>query len=174
MNEFIRKDSNKPMHYQHDEMVPYLCFPALLALDGVVHGFSTRKGGVSEGCLSELNLSFARGDEPENVRENFKRISKSIGFSTEDLVFSVQTHTTNVRRVGRDDRGCGFLYPTGYDDVDGLITNEENVVLTTFFADCVPLYMVDPVKRASGLSHAGGKGTVGKIGRKTFEAMTKE
>ena len=61
-----------------------------------------------------MNLSFSRGDEPERVRENFRRMAESIGFSEENLVFSMQTHTTNVRRVGKEDCGRGLLRPVGY------------------------------------------------------------
>lgn len=61
-----------------------------------------------------------------------------------------------------------------YTDVDGLITNEPNVVLATFYADCVPLYFVDPVHRAIGLSHSGWRGTVNRMGKETLIAMNRE
>ena len=121
-----------------------------------------------------MNLSFSRGDEPERVRENFRRMAESIGFSEENLVFSMQTHTTNVRRVGKEDCGRGLLRPVGYRDVDGLVTNEPEVVLATFYADCVPLFFMDPVRHCIGLSHSGWRGTVGKIGKVTVETMTRE
>ena len=121
-----------------------------------------------------MNLSFSRGDEPERVRENFRRIAESIGFSEKDLVFSMQTHTANVRRVGREDCGRGLERPVGYCDVDGLVTNEPGVVLATFYADCVPLFFVDPVHHCIGLSHSGWRGTVGKIGKATVEMMARE
>ena len=121
-----------------------------------------------------MNLSFSRGDEPERVRENFRRIAESIGFSEKDLVFSMQTHTVNVRRVGKEDCGRGLERPVGYRDVDGLVTNEPGVVLATFYADCVPLFFVDPVRRCIGLSHSGWRGTVGKIGKATVEMMARE
>ena len=140
-------------------------------VEGIVQGFSTRLGGVSEGYLSSMNLSFSRGDKEENVRENFCRIGKAIGFSPEDLVFSQQTHTTNVRVVEESDRGKGFARPLDYTDVDGLVTNVPGIVLATFYADCVPLYFVDPVKRAIGLSHSGWRGTVHKMGKVTVQTM---
>ena len=65
-----------------------------------------------------------------------------------DFVTSDQTHTTNVMRVGKSQQGSGVVKSRTYTDVDGLITNEPNVVLSTFFADCVPLYFVDPVNNA--------------------------
>ena len=87
---------------------PYLQYPLLSATGVVRHGFSTRLGGVSEGCFSSLNLSFSRGDREEDVRENFRRIADSLGVRCEDMVFSQQTHTTNVRVVTEEDRGKGF------------------------------------------------------------------
>ena len=143
-------------------------------MEGIVQGFSTRLGGVSTEHLSSMNLSFSRGDQEENVRENFRRIADAIGFTPEDLVFSDQTHTTNIRVVTEADRGKGFTKPLDYTDVDGLITDVPGLVLATFYADCVPLFFIDPVHRAVGLSHSGWRGTVGKIGKVTVEKMTEE
>ena len=140
----------------------------------IIHGFSTRLGGVSKGIYESMNLSFTRGDEEEAVFENYRRISEAIGFLPEDIVCSDQTHTTNVRRVGRADRGKGIVKARDYTDVDGLITNAPGIVLATFYADCVPLFFVDPKNRAIGLSHSGWRGTVGKIGKVTVEAMKRE
>ena len=88
-------------------------------------------------------------------------------------MFSDQTHTTNIRHVTEADKGKGLLRPRDYTDVDGMITDEPGIVLSTFYADCVPLLFVDPMKRAVGLSHSGWKGTAGGMGRKTVEAMEK-
>lgn len=112
--------------------VMWLSCTGLEQAEGLVQGFSTRIGGVSEGYLSSMNLSFSRGDREENVRENFRRIADAIGFAPEDLVFSQQTHTTNVRVVDERDRGKGFSRPLDYTDVDGLVTNVPGLVLATF------------------------------------------
>lgn len=157
-----------------DGDVPYLVYPILEETGAVIHGFSTRLGGVSQGVCASMNLSFSRGDEEAAVLENYKRIAKAIGFSLDSTVASDQTHTANVRTVTAADRGCGLTKPRPYHDVDGMITNAPGVTLATFYADCVPLYLVDPVKRAIGLSHSGWKGTVGKIGKATVEAMERE
>ena len=144
----------------------------LLEQTGIVgHCFSTRYGGVSEGFLGSMNLSFSRGDKKENVEENFRRITSVLGKSTKDLVFTDQTHTTNVRKVTAADAGCGIVKDRGYTDIDGLITDEPGLVLATFYADCVPLYFVDPVHRAIGLSHSGWRGTAGRMGAVTLAAM---
>lgn len=151
--------------------VPFLSFPLLEETGIVTQGFSTRLGGVSEGDYSSMNVSFTRGDREEAVRENYRRLGEAIGFDCESLVCSDQTHTTNVRVMTEADRGKGFVRPKDYRDVDGMITNVPGLTLATFYADCVPLYFVDPVKRAIGLSHSGWRGTVGKIGKKTVERM---
>ena len=153
---------------------PYLEYPLFKETGIVKHCFSTRLGGVSTGYYSSLNLSFTRGDDEEAVRENFRRIGNAIGVKCEDMVFTQQTHTTNVRIATNEDRGMGITRPRSYSDVDGLVTNEKGLCLVTFFADCVPLYFVDPVKEVIGLSHSGWRGTVGKIGKKTVELMQKE
>lgn len=151
--------------------VPYLAYPLLEQTELVRHGFSTRLGGVSKGVCSTMNLSFARGDEVEAVRENYCRMAKALGVAEDSFVLSVQTHTTNVRVVTGADRGKGLIKPCDYSEVDGLVTNEPGLCLTTFYADCVPLFFLDPVKKVIGLSHSGWRGTTGRIGEKTLEVM---
>ncbi|MCI5648910.1 MAG: peptidoglycan editing factor PgeF [Fusicatenibacter sp.] len=151
--------------------IVYLTWPELEQTGMVTHAFTTRLGGVSEGFLSSMNLSYTRGDDPCRVDENFRRISRAVGFEVESIVTSDQTHTTNVQRVGREDCGSGITRPRSFHDVDGLITDEPGVTLATFYADCVPLYFVDPVHRAIGLSHSGWRGTVNRMGQKTIDAM---
>lgn len=152
--------------------VPFFVYEHLEKTGMVTHGFSTRMGGVSTGDCATMNLSFERGDAEEAVRTNYELLGAAVGFSTDSLVFSQQTHTTNVRAVTEEDRGKGFLRERDYTDVDGLVTNVPGLTLATFYADCVPLFFVDPVHRAIGLSHSGWKGTVGKIGRATVKKMT--
>ncbi len=156
------------------EGVSYLTFPLLERTNLVKHGFSTRIGGVSKGHLGSMNLSFSRGDDREAVCENFRRMAKALSVDVDSFVFSVQTHTTNVLRVTGKDRGKGFVRPTDYKDVDGLITNEPELCLATFYADCVPLYFVDPIHKAIGLSHSGWRGTVGRMGQVTLQRMQEE
>ena len=151
--------------------VPYIQFKNLSATGIVKHGFSTRKGGVSTGIFSSMNLNFKRGDDQDAVLENYRRMAAALNMRVEDMVLSDQTHTTNVRVITEEDRGKGILKPQDYSDVDGMITNVPGIVLVTSYADCVPLYFVDPVRKAIGLSHSGWKGTVGHIGQKTVWKM---
>lgn len=164
----------KNKEHVFDEMesaVPYLSFPMFRDTGLVTDGFSTRLGGVSEGCFSSLNLSFDRGDDRAAVEENFRRMGEALGVRCEDMVLSQQTHTTNIRIVTDGDRGKGITRERDYTDIDGLITNVPGICLVTTYADCVPLYFLDPVKKVIALSHSGWRGTVGKIGKKTVELM---
>lgn len=166
-----RKESSNPMNIATHKEVVYLTFPLLEKTGLVKHGFSTRMGGVSEGIFSSMNLSFHRGDKEECVRENFRRMAEALGTHAEHMVFSNQTHTTNVRVVTKEDQGKGIHRPLDYQDIDGLVTNEREVMLVTVYADCVPVYLVDTKHKAIGLCHSGWRGTVGKISQETLRVM---
>ena len=156
---------------QEKVTVPVLKFPLLEQLEAIEHCFTTRMGGVSEGIYSSMNLSFTRGDDEAKVKENYKRIAQVMGVTEDAFVCTDQTHTTNVLHVDKTYCGYGVTRPKPYTDVDGLITNEKGVVLSTFYADCVPLYFVDKANHAIGLSHSGWRGTVNRMGLRTLEAM---
>ena len=148
--------------------VLYLTYPLLEKTGLVKHGFSTRIGGVSEGIYSSMNLSFTRGDDENAVRENYRRMAKALDVREDSFVLAAQTHTTNVHKVTLDNRNENLQ------DVDGLITDVPGICLVTSYADCVPLYFLDPIHRAIGLSHSGWRGTVGKIGETTLRKMAEE
>ncbi|MCX4342749.1 MAG: peptidoglycan editing factor PgeF [Kineothrix sp.] len=168
----IKRKGNKEVLKRNESRgVEYLTFPSLEKTGIVSHLFSTRIGGASEGIYASMNLSYARGDRKEAVDENFRRIAEIMGREIQDFVLSDQTHTANVRKVTEEDRGKGIVYQKDYCDVDGLITNERHIVLATFYADCVPLFLVDKKHRAIGLSHSGWKGTAGRMGEHTLLAM---
>ncbi len=131
------------------------------ALDaiGVKHCFTTRKGGVSEGYLSSLNMSFSR-ENRDNVLENYRRVFVACGFSG-NCMLSNQEHTDIVKLVGRingitaEKEAC-----------DGFVTGEKNVCLATFVADCVPVLIADRQKRCIASVHSGWRGTKQKITEK--------
>ena len=152
----------------------YLTFPLLEQTGIVKHLFTTRLGGVSGGEFSAMNLIADRGDMPENVLENYRRIAWVLGVSPEDMAASHQTHTTNIRRMTAADKGKGIVRPRDYSDIDGMVTDEPGLVLVTFYADCVPLYFVDPIHHAIGLAHSGWRGTVGRMGECMVRAMEEQ
>ena len=168
------KGTESHMQIKENKGVVWLSYPAFEKFPDIVQAFSTRLGGVSQGIYSSMNLSFTRGDDETAVHENYRRFAAAVGFEAEDIVTSDQTHTANVRVITEEDRGNGITKPRQYTDVDGMITNVPGLVLATFYADCVPLYFVDPVHHAIGLSHSGWRGTVAKIGAVTVERMREE
>ena len=170
------------LRYKNEEQIfqeqytepPYLEYPMFRETGIVKHGFSTRIGGVSKGCFSSLNLSFTRGDEEEAVRENFRRIGSAMGIRCEDMVFTHQTHTINVRVVTEADRGCGIVKPRTYSDVDGLVTDIPGNLSGNILCGLCSFVFCGPGKKVIGLSHSGWRGTVGKIGKVTVETMCRE
>lgn len=161
-------------HRLEESSVPLLHFKKLDETGLVKHCFTTREGGVSKDIYSTMNLSFTRGDDEKSVMENYRRIAAVMKEDITAFVCSDQTHTTNVIRVGKAERGIGITKEKPYTDVDGLVTNESGVVLSTFYADCVPLFFVDTKNKAIGLSHSGWRGTVGRMGHKTLVKMKEE
>lgn len=145
--------------------VPLLVSPLLEETGIVKQGFSTKLGGVSKGDCATMNISTTRGDDPEAVNENRRRLAAAIGVEERKMVYTNQTHTTNVAVV--DETNYGKTMP----ETDGMITNVPGLCLVTFYADCVPLYFVDPVKRVIGLSHSGWRGTVHKMAIATVRTM---
>ena len=162
------------LQLRHQEGIDYLSFDLLEQTGAAKHLISTRLGGVSEGIYGTMNYSYNRGDDRRCVDENFRRTAALFGKGPEAFVCSDQIHTVNVRKVTRADAGKGVVCPKDYRDVDGLITDEPGLILATFYADCVPLLFVDPVRRAIGCSHSGWRGTVQEMGRVTVEKMVME
>lgn len=170
--QMIRKPGRSPVITENwKDGVLYYTFPSLSRCEDFIHGFSSRIGGVSEKEFAQMNLSFTRGDEDACVYENYRRIAGAIGFDERRLVCSDQTHTVNVRAVTEEDCGKGVFRKKDYTDVDALVTDVPNVILATFYADCVPLFFIDPVRKAVGLSHSGWRGTVNNIAAETVWKM---
>jgi YfiH family protein len=166
--------NSKVFNVNVNRKVSYITIPAFEKTGVVNHCFSTRLGGVSEGIFESMNLGFNRGDLDENVKNNFQILCSNIGIEYRDLVFSDQVHEDIVIGVTNKDKGKGIFRASDIKGVDGIITNESKVPLVTFYADCVPLYFLDPVMKVIALSHAGWRGTVKKIGAITVKKMVDE
>lgn len=154
--------------------VNFITFKPLEDIPFIKHGFSTRIGGVSQGAYESLNLGLKTNDRQDNVMENIKKFALALDVNPEDLVMSDQVHGDIVKIVTSEDKGKGYRKQRDYSGVDGLITNLPNIPLITMFADCVPIFFTDTVKRVVGVSHAGWKGTRLKIGQKTVQTMIQE
>lgn len=150
--------------------VVFLASGGFLAAGGVAHGFSTRIGGVSEGICASLNLGTTRGDDPDCVRENYRRFCAAVGADVSRIVMTNQIHSTVIRTATAADVKADLYDPEGY-ECDGLITDEPDLALTIFSADCIPVLLYDPVKRVIAAVHAGWRGTAGDIAGKAVERM---
>ena len=146
-----------------------------MVADGITvpHCFTTRLGGVSKGYLSSLNIGLHRGDDRENVEENFRILADALGIVPENFVLTKQVHSDVVVKVGRADRGR-HMTEGASPECDALITNEPGVALVVFTADCTPILLHDPVTGAVGAVHAGWRGTAMGIAAKTVAAMVRE
>lgn len=181
---YIRKKTRRKIDhltYHCKNGVEWFSFPILDQFPFVVNAFSTRAGGVSAGNGGSMNLSLARevamnmnlteAQCRANFTENHKRLAEAVGYPFESLVFSNQTHTDNIRILQDIDRGNGMTRPNEFSDVDGMMTDITGQALMTFYADCVPLLIVDPVHKAIASVHSGWRGTIKGIGTKAVQMM---
>jgi polyphenol oxidase len=142
----------------------FLCSSSLDALPGVVHGFTKRFGGVSIGQYSSLNLGFHVGDNRESVVTNREIVLNAVGFKPENLVTAEQVHGSGVAIA----RGCvGHI-----SGVDALVTDISGLLLLLLFADCVPVYIADPIRRVVAIAHSGWRGTELNVVQATLVKMT--
>lgn len=149
--------------------VQWLEFETFAQHNNLIHGFTTRNGGVSHPPFSSLNMGRSTADDPENVEENYKRILSALDLNDRSKYMTKQVHSNIVRFVDENvDEGTDNYI----DGEDGLVTNRTDVTLITYYADCVPLFFYDPVQKAGGVVHSGWKGTSKRIGLKAVEKMT--
>ncbi len=145
--------------------VRYYTLESLSFFGNVVHGISTRHGGVSPAPYASLNLSRTVGDNAENVSCNIERLHVALGLDVRALVTASQAQADRVAIVGAEERGSRIV------DVDALLTDEPGIPLMLRYADCVPILMYDPVHPAIGIAHAGWRGTVARVAAKAARAM---
>ena len=136
---------------------------------GAKHAFTTRFGGVSEGELASLNLGTNRGDAPENVRENYRRVCALFGVEENGACVTNQVHKNAVRVVTAADKHV-CLGPTPY-EADGIVTASTGLPLFCFTADCVPVLLWDARGRAAGAVHCGWRSAAADILGNAVRAM---
>lgn len=145
----------------------YIQFESMCGL-GLRHGFFTRHGGVSPKPFDSLNMATTVGDRNENVLENLKRMFSVFGLDLATRYDGWQVHSGTVTCVTapRDPRARSLR-------TDALVTDRPDVTLVMRFGDCVPVILVDPVRRVAAVYHAGWPGTVKKIGANVVRVMEK-
>ncbi len=159
---FTWKEKDNLKYLEVDEM----------GVNGIKAVFTSRLGGISGGNYASLNLGLHTKDKTSNVLANRRKIATALQLNLEDFVAAEQVHGNNIYIVTEEDRGKGALeLANSIASVDSLITASRGIPLISFYADCVPLLISDPVKKVVALAHAGWKGTVLEIGAKTVIKM---
>lgn len=151
--------------------LPVVRWPALDAL-GVDVVVTTRHGGVSAEPWDSLNLGLHVGDEPADVIANRERVATAFGTTLDDFVFCRQVHQPVVAVVGREHAGRGTRSDAdAIPGTDALVTTTPGLVLVVMVADCVPVLIVDPVRRVLACVHAGWGGAVRGVTPAAVSAM---
>lgn len=162
MQEFILQQKNN---------IWFGSFP-LLTEAGVINACSCRLHGESAIVSGTLNLALHVGDEPELVLRNRERFAQAVGVDAARFTTCAQVHGSEVAVVDEALVGAGALsLADTIAGTDALVTNLSNVPLLLFFADCVPVLIADTKSSAIGLAHAGWRGTVAQIAKKTVQAL---
>ena len=116
-----------------------------------------------------------RGADPTVTAVNWAAFTALAGVPLARVVAPQQVHGVAVVAVGEQDAGKGSqVGDPGILGADALVTNTPDLYLLTGCADCVPVFLYDPVRRAVGLAHAGWRGTEGRIAEQTVRAMAQE
>ena len=150
--------------------VTFYSADGITAAGGVAHGFSTRLGGVSEGMWASLNLGVRQGDDPDHVRENYRRFLAAIGGSGKQFAMANQVHGAAVRTITTADIHDDPYGKVGY-EADGLMTDLPGVALVVCSADCIPILFYDPARRCVAAVHAGWRGTAAGIATAAVDRM---
>ncbi len=138
----------------------------LLASVGVVHGFSTRVGGVSEARYASLNLSAGWGDDPARVAENRRRFAAAVGYDPARLATGKQVHGTVINQAHPDELGA-----LATREGDGLVSRVPGLALGVYTADCVPVLIAHPDSGAVAAVHAGWRGAAAGIAGLAVQAV---
>jgi len=150
----------------------FLTFPAFQMIESVTAATSTRIGGVSQKPYHSLNLAYHVDDCHEAVAENRQRFCDSLSIRLSSLVLSQQIHGDKIAVIDDSLAGRGSHdHEDALSGTDSMITNSRSVALAVMTADCVPVLIVDPARKAIGIAHAGWRGTLGMIAAKTVHKM---
>lgn len=157
------------MNINFKDAVSYLSFKELDKYNFIKHGYMTRLGGVSEKEYKSLNFGFNTGDSKNNVEKNYDIFCNCMNIKKNNLVLTSQVHEDNICVVSKKNINLEGSNFTRFESTDGLITDNTEICLMTFHADCAVVYMIDINKKIIGLAHAGWRGTVKNIAGKLVQ-----
>jgi len=131
----------------------------------IQHFISGREGGFSNGEFGSLNLSYMVGDDTSLVLKNRSAIANAFGIEVSKFIIPTQTHTNTCKII------TSATKQEELENVDAVITNEKGILIAVMSADCVPILLYDQEKQVVAAVHAGWRGTVAEILKKTVETM---
>nr|WP_321456184.1 peptidoglycan editing factor PgeF [uncultured Cohaesibacter sp.] len=126
--------------------------PSLQAMDGIAHGFFTRRGGTSKETYHSLNCGYGSGDERAQVQQNRTLVAQSLGVESDKLVTAYQVHSPTAMIVNEP------FAEGGVPKLDALVTNKPGLAVAILTADCGPLLFADPNAGVVAAAHAGWRG----------------
>ena len=141
---------------------PFLTSPLLNGVEGIRHGFFSRRGGVSRGLYDSLNVGRGSRDRVEDVEENRRRVAEALGAASLNTAY--QIHSASVVTLDADFAGSA-------PQADGLVTSTPGVLCGALAADCAPILIVDPIDRIVGAVHAGWRGALTGVAEAAVAAM---
>jgi len=155
--------------------LPILQFYQFKNITSLVHGVTTRKGGVSEGPFYSLNMGTNTGDKPERVLANRQRLISNLNWDSFPVVIPKQIHGNKIAVINKKPllkRNTPLLLELS--GVDGLITPEKKILLLIKVADCIPVFLYDPFNSVIGLIHAGWRGIAQEIVTQGIQTLQKQ
>ena len=156
--------SNESVIHIKGKEIEYLQFRRLLDYPEIVHCYTLSENGFNVAG----NDTYA--DKKEIVFENYKKLSTELNVDYNNILRPYQIHSDTISCVEEKIDNIE-IFPKRYQNVDGLLTNKIDIVFSLTFADCIPIFLYDPVKKVIGNIHSGWKGTLKKIGKKAVEKM---
>lgn len=139
-----------------------------LALDGISHGFFTRRGGHSTGLFDSLNCGMGSGDDKQVVAKNRAVVAEKLGVAPDCLLSAWQIHSPDAVVVSTPWEG------EERPRVDALVTKTPGVGLGVLTADCAPVLFADPQAKVIGAAHAGWKGALTGVTTRTLDVMEEQ
>jgi len=154
--------------------ISYYTSKPLLEKQGILVVFTTRQGGTGSEPYYSMNLALHVGDDPKTVIENRKAVCLSFNLDPARLTCAEQVHSNGVAVITDSNIGAGaFSFDDSIKGVDALVSDCGLVPAMLFFADCVPVVLVEPQKRAVGVIHAGWRGIYSNVIGNAIETMSR-
>lgn len=143
--------------------ISYLQFTKLLEYEDIIrHAISLKPIDIGTNDVLKCRGTAHR------ALNDYKKLCNALNLDYKNIYRPFQTHTDVVKSVHNEEAG---IFTEDFRDVDALVTNKQNKILSISIADCIDLLFFDPIKRVIANTHSGWQGTYKLISKKTVEKM---